>query len=134
MNLKLIRYGSIPNRGTFGEITVEGKKFYTVEREWLNNEPMVSCIPKGHYTMEPHHSRRFGETWALVGDGVTHYDEGEDRFGILFHVANKQKDIQGCIGLGLALGNSWNVINSRDATNFFLALLAHESRHELEIV
>jgi hypothetical protein len=136
MNLTLTRYGSIPGKGTFGVIVVDEIKFYTIEREWLDNQPRISCIPKGMYTLEPHASKRFGNTWALVNDGlgVYHYhDPRASRFAILFHVANKQKDLQGCIGLGLEMGGAWNVTHSRDATNHFLSLLDKEAEHVLEI-
>jgi len=38
MNIELIRYGSIPGKGTFGEIHIDGLRFFTVEREWLDNK------------------------------------------------------------------------------------------------
>jgi len=136
MNLTLNRYGSIPSKGTFGEITVNDQKFYTIEREWLDNQAGVSCVPKGHYTLVPHSSRSYPETWALVNEdlGVYHYEDPEAiRTAILFHIANWQKNVRGCIGLGFGLGGSWNVTDSADATNHFLAMLAQESEHLLEI-
>jgi len=66
--------------------------------------------------------------------GVYHYEAPEAiRTAILFHIANWQKNVRGCIGLGFGLGGSWNVTDSADATNHFLAMLAQESEHLLEI-
>ena len=67
-------------KGTLGVIEVDGEKFYTVERPWLNNKPNVSCIPTGTYDMGWRDSPRFGETW--------HVKDVEDRTYILIHVAN----------------------------------------------
>lgn len=136
MNLTLTRYGSIPKKGTFGELEIDGLKLYSIEREWINNEPGISCIPDGVYKLEPHSSRKFGETWALVNEakGVYHYDhDNAIRFAILFHVANWQKDLQGCIGLGRNIGDSWNVSSSRHAMDYFLALLPKDEDHTLTI-
>jgi len=133
MNLTLTRYGSIPGKGTFGELEIEGMTLYSVEREWLDNRSNISCIPDGDYKLVPHNSRRHGETWALEGDGVTHWEAPDKRWGILFHVANKQSELAGCIGLGRNIGDSWNVISSRHAMEYFLAILARESEHTLTI-
>ena len=42
--LILKRYGSTPY-GTFGELNIRGKVFYTVERQWLDNVRSISCVP-----------------------------------------------------------------------------------------
>jgi len=99
-------------KGTLGVIEVDGEKFYTVERPWLNNKPNVSCIPTGTYDMGWRDSPRFGETW--------HVKDVEDRTYILIHVANFPTDVMGCIGLGTSLmGDRIAVSNSRVAVKRF---------------
>ena len=99
-------------KGTLGALTVGGKRFYSIERPWLDNAPNVSCIPEGTYQMGWRDSPRFGETW--------HVKDVPDRTYILIHVANYPRDVQGCIGLGTALlGDRIAVGNSRDAVAQF---------------
>lgn len=99
-------------KGTLGVIEVDGEKFYSIERPWLNNKPNVSCIPTGSYDMGWRQSPRFGETW--------HVKEVEGRTHILIHVANFPDDVQGCIGLGTGLmGDRIAVSNSRAAVKKF---------------
>ena len=43
---------ALTERGTFGVLLDNGVPFaVTLEREWMNNEPSVSCIPyfRGHF-------------------------------------------------------------------------------------
>lgn len=138
MNITLTRYGSIPGKGTFGELYVDGMKFPAVEREWLDNKSSVSCIPDGKYKLVPHSSTQshIGETWALVNEdeGIYHYaNDKAIRYGILIHIANWQKDLEGCIGLGRNFGGSWNVTNSRHAMEYFRALLPIDQEHSITI-
>ena len=83
--------------GTFGRLD----RFQTVEEEWQDNQPNISCIP----TTEP------GKPYVCVRS-VFHrggYPTFEimNVFGrdlIKFHRANTEEDLQGCVGLGLGLG------------------------------
>ena len=145
MDLKLLRHGSIPGKGTFGDI----HGFPCIEREWLNNAPNVSCVPTGTYKLVPHSSqkRHIGETWALVNEplGIYHYPDEDNpmikRWGILIHIANRPEQLEGCIGVGSHWGVStgkdtlphWGVSSSRRAMEHFLALLSDESEHTLTI-
>lgn len=123
MRLTLERYGSTPY-GTFGELTVEGETFYTVERPWKDNEKGVSCVPLGHYSMvwmpttTPVPSMFRGHTWYLNGGTVTCHHEGAHRTRIAMHIGNVCTDVQGCIAIGKGLGylsGKWAVTASRDA-------------------
>ena len=88
MNLSLERYGSTP-MGTFGELIVGDFKFYTVERQWLENKPFVSCIPSGDYDLKPFTRKNGDEVFALVNDEITYYREpGCTRYSILIHKDN----------------------------------------------
>ncbi len=68
----------------------------TVEEEWQNNRPFVSCIPAGDYLCKRVDSPKFGDTFEVTDvEGRTH---------ILFHVFNTEEGSLGCIGLGTHLG------------------------------
>ncbi len=98
--------------GTLGVIKFDTQTFYTVERPWMNNIVMESCIPEGLYDMGWRESPRFGETW--------HVKDVPNRTHILIHVANYPHDVHGCIGLGTTLmGDSFGVGNSRKAVREF---------------
>lgn len=114
MFLQRFCYG--PN-GTFGHINVDGIILATVERPWLENRPMVSCIPEGEYKCRPRRFYRGGYDAIEVRDvpGRTH---------ILFHRANLPSDVAGCIGVGSRLGTlygQWAVLDSRSAFDLFMA-------------
>jgi len=130
VNIILTRYGSTP-MGTFGELVCDDFHCYTVEREWRDNKPFVSCIPEGTYKLVKHSSPKYGWTYALVGDGVYQYEDSlGGRYGILIHPANTHSQLQGCIALGSFLGfhdGEWAVMNSRRTVNRFLSRIEHES-------
>jgi len=131
----LNRFGSTP-MGTFGELIYGDFHCYTIEREWHNNQKNVSCIPSGQYNLVRHESPKFGNVYALIGQGISIHPEGHNRWGILIHPANVQKELQGCIALGSALGsihNEWAVTSSRRAVNKFYALLENDSEPSLII-
>lgn len=98
--------------GTLGVLVCNGTRYYTIERPWLDNAPMISCIPVGTYQMGWRESPRFGWTWEVK--------DVENRTFVLMHVANYPKDVQGCIGLGKYLmGDCIGVSKSKDAMAAF---------------
>ena len=120
MKITLTRFCSHPDMGTFGKLNIDDMNFFTVERPWLDNKPMISCIPAGKYALEPHDSPKHPDTWALVNDSlrVSHYPFQDHRYAILIHPGNTMQDVQGCIAPGLKLGSvkgKWAVLSSRDA-------------------
>lgn len=46
-----------------------------MERKWRDNQANVSCVPLGFYQLVPHNGDKYQETWALVGDAVSHWPE-----------------------------------------------------------
>ena len=79
--------------GTFGRLG----PWVTVEEEWQNNQPRISCIPTGSYVCKRSTFHRGSyETFELM--------DVEGRTLIKFHVANTEEDLLGCIGLGMHLG------------------------------
>ena len=93
--------------GTHGHINDEQGNFLcnTIERPWLDNAPMVSCIPDGTYPCEPHIKSNNGQdVWIL--DGVP------NRTGVLIHTGNTDGDSEGCILVGLQ-ANAEGVLESQ---------------------
>jgi len=110
--LKINRFAYLPDR-TVGRATIGGLMFWTIEKPWLDNKPMVSCIPEGDYYMRKVDSPKFGPgKWEISGV--------ENRTHILIHTANWAKDVLGCIGLGRGLfANLDGVSNSASAVDEF---------------
>jgi len=135
----LTRHGSIPGMGTFGTLAIGGREFRTVEPEWKNNKPFVSCIPSGIYTMEAHDSDAHPGVWAFVNHslGVYHYDDPNAvRYACLIHVANIARELKGCCAPGSSYGfpyGEWGVINS-DASIQELREIMGGKEVQIEIV
>lgn len=90
---KLVRFETRSPDGTFGRFL----GFATIEDDDRHNAPNVSCIPTGLYVCRRTMYHRGGyETFEVTGV--------PDRSRILFHIANTEEDVAGCIGLGLYLG------------------------------
>lgn len=116
-----------PDEGTFGILTFGDFRCYTVERPWADNQPWVSCIPVGEYSLEMHDSPKFGMTPIIYGNTVSKYPSSiHARSSILIHPANVSNELSGCIGLGDSMGvmnDKHAVFNSRNTVNFFKNLL-----------
>lgn len=126
--LVLERFCRGPN-ATFGELFTDEERLFTVERPWLGNQPNVSCIPTGVYTVKPWESPKFGRCLIVTGNGVTEHADGFSRWGILLHPANLARELQGCIAPGTALGtlaSEWAVLNSRHAMDTLLEQVDRE--------
>ncbi len=93
---------SFTNKSTIGTFYFDGDfHCYSLELPWRANKRGVSCIPAGTYDLVPHKFRGRYDTFALVGNGVTHYDTPESlRSTIVIHVGNKPSEIDGCILAG----------------------------------
>lgn len=89
--------------GTLGELLELDLK--TIEEEDRNNLAGESRVPPGKYVCVPtfFHGGQY-ETYELLNV--------PDRSRILFHVANTEEDLQGCIGPGLAWGKL--LVNDED--------------------
>lgn len=135
--LLLERFAYTP-QGTFGRLNGIGEMVYTIERPWLDNAPGESCIPTGDYELEPHSSNTYPQTWALIGETVSHYSEpGKTRSAILFHPGNTIDDMRGCICPGMELGvvyDKWAVIQSRDAMERLRRMVERDGELRMIIV
>jgi hypothetical protein len=103
MIVRLERFNLGPD-GTFGWMTLEPKlavgRLYTVEDDWLDNKPRISCIPVGNYKLHRTIFHKHGyETFEVMNV------PGRSR--ILIHPANTEEDIEGCIGVGMRMGKLW---------------------------
>lgn len=98
MELRLIRT-DLTSDGVFGTLRVPGSRvpLFTCEDDWKNNQPGVSCIPAGTYTLR----RTMFHKHNYEAFEVTNVP-GRSR--ILIHVGNTEEDVEGCILVGLKHG------------------------------
>jgi hypothetical protein len=89
--------------GVFGQLYLlpgssDTADFHTVEEDWRGNQRRVSCIPAGVYTIRRaiYHKHDYPTFEVMNVPGRTR---------ILFHPANTEEDVEGCIGLGLTRGH-----------------------------
>lgn len=82
--------------GTFGSLVFDGFKCSTVERPWIDNQHLVSCIPEGTYLCRLCPSTKN----IKVSDKAYQVLNVPDRTFIEIHYANYPTDVEGCIGLG----------------------------------
>ena len=117
--LTLVRFCYAPD-GTFGYIDLEGTRVWTVEREWADNKPNMSCLPVGVYDLIKYSSAKYPNTYALQnkGLGVWAYWSGEAvRFACVLHSANFPWQLEGCVAAGnhrrgIVPGFQWGVTSS----------------------
>jgi hypothetical protein len=97
MELRLIRT-DLTSDGVFGRLLTPGHiPLMTGEDDWLDNQPRVSCIPAGTYTLRRTMFFKHGyECFEVTGV------PGRSR--ILIHVGNSENDVEGCIMVGLSRG------------------------------
>ena len=117
-------------QGTFGVLIESGIPFaLTVERQWLNNQSNISCIPEGGYLCKRVKSPRFGNTFEVT--------DVEGRSHILFHKGNLDDDSHGCILVGEKfgqLGSSSGILESNQGFNEFMVLLDDVDEFSLNII
>lgn len=129
MKLRLARVSEYKD-ATLGVLCLnERPMFVTLEDKWRDNEKMVSCIPKGKYTIKHHQSPKFGTCYKVINV--------PGRNEILIHAGNTHKDTHGCILLGLmygAVGSEAAILSSRAAVTNFMIEMKGVDEAELEIV
>ena len=97
MEAILIRYYTDANL-TLGKLHIGDIELHTLERGWVDNTPMVSCIPDGFYNVLKTYSPKF-KTMLYEVRGV------RGRAGIRIHPANYSSQLNGCIALGMEVRN-----------------------------
>jgi hypothetical protein len=107
LEAKITRYYTDANL-TLGKLHINGIELHTLERGWLNNTPMVSCIPQGSYNVLMTYSNKFKRMLYEVR-GV------RGRAGIRIHPANYSTQLNGCIALGMEVTEQNTITQSRKA-------------------
>ena len=96
INLLIIR-DTFTDKSTIGTLFINGERFCdTLELPYINNESLISCIPKGSYKVRlrlPRESATRDYLHLLVKDVP-------NRKWILFHRGNTAKDTRGCVLVG----------------------------------
>jgi len=137
MSLKLLlETHQVKGVATFGQLFVNGRHFaFSLEREWKNNQPNISCIPAGTYDLVWHQSPKFGEVVALSSPSLgVHVTGGALRNYVYFHSGNTVEDTTGCILLGSAWNpRQWALVDSDKATEEFYKLIDNHPSATLEI-
>jgi len=110
MQLTLITHST--NLCTIGKLYSEHKEFIccTMEKPWINNQRNISCIPGGDYTIKLTNSPRFGQTYKVC--------DVENRNHILFHKANLESELHGCI----APVSRYGILTNKDRQKEFAGL------------
>ena len=109
-------------------------KLVTLELPWRDNEVNRSCIPSGEYTCI--------KTQNRITTGGMHIPvtfeviKVPGRGGVLFHVGNTEKDTNGCILVGMRIGELHKktaILSSRTAFSLFLQELKSVDKFKLTI-
>ena len=96
---------------TIGVLFDDGIDLATLERSWANNEKNKSCIPEGAYLVKRDKTgqHQFYAVQDVVG-----------RSNIEFHAGNNVEHSAGCILVGEAHNEYYNLVNSNNAINELL--------------
>lgn len=106
--MKLIR-GYLPGVGAFGEVFSKDNRHlsYSVERDWCNNLPFVSCVPEGEYSLKPFFYKGEIATFALenlsLDVSVSRINDSDVRYACCLHAANWPYQLQGCVAPVMSL-------------------------------
>ena len=116
--------------GTFG-VLLDGKTPFavTLERNWLDNQANVSCIPVGSYRCVRRLYRKHGY-WTFEVMGVP------GRTSILVHSGNTEDDSMGCILIGESFGGLKSkvaILSSKEAFLEFMERLKGQDEFMLVI-
>lgn len=122
--------------GVFSHLLVNDFRCFTLENPWADNQPNVSCIPAGIYTMrlgmynKPKVPYAAYELQAVPGRSL-----------IKIHVGNTMDDVLGCLVTGRRLGwvkkpgkpARWAVTSSKLAFNAFMKAMGGVETAVIEI-
>lgn len=123
-------------RSMFGLVVGPDFMSLTVEREWAGNVPFMSCVPTGFYVLEPHAGTKYKNTYALVGESVSHVqEEGIARSACVLHWASTGAKLAGCVSSGheMRATASGVVLASPSVDAWLEVLSSREGPHYLQI-
>lgn len=118
----LTREPSTTNETLGTLVAVNGKNVFackTLELPWLNNRPMVSCIPPGIYTVKK-------VFWLRKLKSFYQVQNVPGRSGIFMHEGNYYFNYEGCIGLGKTIADL-NKDGEKDITDTLATVKQFES-------
>ncbi len=108
---------------------------YSLERPYLDNAPNISCVPEGEYELKYHRYKGKLDTFALIGETVSHFPSDKQRNLILIHPANKVHELQGCIATGTTkLSGEGRMVKSLDAHKKLMNIILVKNINELHIL
>jgi hypothetical protein len=99
---------------------------FTLERPWLDNKKMESCIPTGMYVCKHYESEKYPDNWEI--QGVPNRDK------ILIHSANYVRQINGCIATGTKvaeLGDEKIMVDSKIALKKLKLYIGRDDKDRL---
>lgn len=115
--------------GTLGYLPIGTMTLVTLELPWAANHPEESCIPCGIYPLRWWLSPRHG--WVLKVLNVP------ERSDIEIHIANKVRELKGCIGVGITehmqYGEPW-IEQSARAMEMLRSMRLRGEPTELQII
>lgn len=117
MDIWTLKRVSMSEKATRGVlIDPEGEPYcVTLENPWKNNDPMISCIPEGEYTVIWEYSPKY-DRYMYTFQNV------QGRFGIRVHSGNYESHTKGCPLLGQTYFMNDDIPgigNSRDTVKAF---------------
>jgi hypothetical protein len=156
--LRLVRELLTPAccRGALEVLGPDGKtalRLFTIEKPWLPHhdggragEPFRSCVSPGVYRLNAFERPNGDKVWRLSNPRLDVFPldtdipparRGKGRYLILIHVANRARDVVGCIGPGRAWRTESDgtvmVTSSRDAMQDLHRALDGRKNLEIEI-
>lgn len=106
-------------------------RFWIMEREWDFNRSGTG-VPKDEYRLERHNGTKYKDTWALIGDGVSHFEtDGIPRYACAIHPADYPANLKGCLAPAIGISANGVTIDSDKATASLLADLDRENSHTI---
>ena len=112
-----------------GLLAIDRKAFcWTLELPFLDNQPSISCIPKGLYTCRRYSSPSHPRVWQVCDVPM--------RSDVLIHAGNTVLDTSGCVLLGTIpgyLSHRRAVLQSRDMFEAFMSATQSDETLQLAI-
>ena len=117
--------------GRFSILAYGDVRCWIMEREWQFNRPGTG-VPKDEYRLERHDGVKYKGTFALIGDGVSHFKTlGIPRYACVIHSAGYPTNLKGCLAPAIGIGPHGTTIDSDEATAKLLADLDREDSHTI---
>jgi hypothetical protein len=118
-----------------GRIVINGEQIFSHERCWRDNIPGQSCVPAGFYHLVPHDGQKYKDTWALVGETVSHYPRaGKIRYACALHWEDDAAFLHGCVAFGYGLiASGYEYKLQGNAMKTVLDALSNPGPHYLQI-